>query len=73
MTQQQPRSEKAATPNIISLQFAEMETRVEAMIDMQTEIFAALAQISRDWFDAAGVLRRRTVPDSVLAAPRDTD
>jgi hypothetical protein len=53
MTQQQPRLEKAATPNIISPQFAEMETRVEAMIDMQTEIFATLARINRDWFDAS--------------------
>jgi len=36
-----------ATPNIIGPQFAEMETRVEAMIDIQTEIFATLAQINR--------------------------
>jgi hypothetical protein len=42
-----------ATPNIIDPQFAEMETRVEAMIDIQTEIFATLAQINRGWLYCA--------------------
>ena len=53
MIHQQPRSDKAVTPNIIRSQLAEMETRIAAMIDMQTEIFARPAQINRDWFHRA--------------------
>jgi hypothetical protein len=54
VTQHQIRPDKATAPNIISTQFVvDTEKRVEAMIDVQAEIFAALARLNRDWFDRA--------------------
>jgi len=53
MTQQQPRSDNAPMSNSIAPQIPEMETRAAAVINMQTQIFAALDRINRDYFDRA--------------------
>ena len=53
MAQQEPRSDKATAPNIIGTQFAEMGTRVQAMINLQKELFATFEQINQNWFDRA--------------------
>src|ERR1700730_2531224 len=53
MAQYQLRPDKVTTANIISPQFVDAGTRVEAMLDMQAEVFATLAQLNRDWFDRA--------------------
>jgi hypothetical protein len=53
MTEQQARSDNAHLPNLIAPLFPTMETRVAALFDMQTEIFATLERINRDSFDRA--------------------
>jgi hypothetical protein len=53
MAQHQLRPEKATMANIISSQFLDTRTRVEAMLDMQVKFFATLAQLNQEWFDRA--------------------